>query len=151
MNYLFVVKKEQIYVNIAELPSCHNRYIGYSKIFLKQDSKIFLKQEGILCLESHCTVIAVMSVTGVHDCVCKIGVFNLVPLLQCLYTCIVIAVIKQSNVAQVMLCKNLGRLQLAYADLQGDFTCCNSHLLTLGTLQSQNSANGGSTTHTSIK
>ena len=26
------------------------------------DSKIFLKLEGILCLESHCTVIAVISV-----------------------------------------------------------------------------------------
>ncbi len=39
--------------------------------------------------------------------------------------------------------KNLGRLWLAYTELQGDFTCYNSHLLTLGTLHSQNSAYGG--------
>ena len=34
--------------------------------------------------------------------------------------------------------KNLGRLWLAYTELQGDFTCYNSYLLTLGTLHSQN-------------
>ena len=34
--------------------------------------------------------------------------------------------------------KNLGRLWLAYTELQGDFTCFNSYLLTLGTLYSQN-------------
>ncbi len=39
--------------------------------------------------------------------------------------------------------KNLGRLWLAYTELLGDFTCCNSYLLTLGTLHSQNSAYGG--------
>ncbi len=39
--------------------------------------------------------------------------------------------------------KNLGRLWLAYTELQGDFTCYNSYLLTLGTLRSQNSAYGG--------
>ena len=30
--------------------------------------------------------------------------------------------------------KNLGQLWLAYAELQGDFPCYNSHMLTLGTL-----------------
>ncbi len=39
-------------------------------------------------------------------------------------------------------CKNLGRLWFAYTELQGDFTCYNSYLLTLGTLHSQNSAYG---------
>ncbi len=39
--------------------------------------------------------------------------------------------------------KNLGRLWLAYTELQGDFTCYKSYLLTLGTLHSQNSAYGG--------
>ncbi len=39
--------------------------------------------------------------------------------------------------------KNLGRLWLAYTELQGDFTCYKSHLLTLGTLHSQNSACSG--------
>ncbi len=34
--------------------------------------------------------------------------------------------------------KNLGRLWLAYTELQGDFTCYHSYLLTLGTLHSQN-------------
>ncbi len=38
--------------------------------------------------------------------------------------------------------KNLGRLWLAYTELQGDFTCYSSYLLTLGTLHSQNSAYG---------
>ncbi len=38
--------------------------------------------------------------------------------------------------------KNIGRLWLAYTELQGDFTCFNSYLLTLGTLHSQNSAYG---------
>ncbi len=38
--------------------------------------------------------------------------------------------------------KNLGRLWLAYTELQGDFTCYNSYLLTLGTLHSQNSVYG---------
>ena len=33
--------------------------------------------------------------------------------------------------------KNIGRLWLAYTELQGDFTCYNSYLLTLGTLHSQ--------------
>ncbi len=33
--------------------------------------------------------------------------------------------------------KNLGRLCLAYTKLQGDFTCFNSYLLTLGTLHQQ--------------
>ncbi len=39
--------------------------------------------------------------------------------------------------------KNLGRLWLAYTELQVGFTCYNSYLLTLGTLHSQNSAYGG--------
>ena len=39
--------------------------------------------------------------------------------------------------------KNLGRLWLAYTELQGDFTWKNSYLLTLGTLHSQNSAYSG--------
>ncbi len=39
--------------------------------------------------------------------------------------------------------KTLGRLRLAFTEIQGDFTCYNSHLLTLGTLHSQNSAYGG--------
>ncbi len=39
--------------------------------------------------------------------------------------------------------KNLGRLWLAYTELQGNFTCFNSYLLTLGTLHSQNSSYGG--------
>ena len=51
--------------------------------------------------------------------------------------------------------KNLGRLWLAYTELQRDFRCYNSHLLPLGTLHSQNSAYGGliytNTTHPSIK
>ncbi len=34
--------------------------------------------------------------------------------------------------------KNLGRLWLAYTELEGDFTCYNSYLLTLGTFHSQN-------------
>ncbi len=33
--------------------------------------------------------------------------------------------------------KNIGRLWLAYTELQGDFTCYNSYLLTLATLHSQ--------------
>ena len=32
--------------------------------------------------------------------------------------------------------KNLGRLWLAYTEIQGDFTCYNSYPLTLGTLHS---------------
>ena len=36
--------------------------------------------------------------------------------------------------------KNLGRLWLAYTEVQVDFTCYNSYLLTLATLQGQNSA-----------
>ncbi len=49
-------------------------------------------------------------------------------------------VIIRANVIQD---KNLGRLWLAYTELQGDFTCYNSYLLTLGTLHSQNSAYSG--------
>ncbi len=33
--------------------------------------------------------------------------------------------------------KNLGRLWLAYTELQGDFTCCNSYLLTQITVSSK--------------
>ncbi len=44
---------QKVYFNIAQLPSCHDRYMGYSKILLKR--------EGILCLKSHCTVIAVIA------------------------------------------------------------------------------------------
>ena len=38
----------------------------------------------------------------------------------------------------LLLTKNLGRLWLAYAELQIEFTCYNSYQLTLGTLHGQN-------------
>ncbi len=48
---------------MVSLSSCHNRYISYSQILLKL--------EGIRCLESYCTVIAVMSDSDTYQrCVC---------------------------------------------------------------------------------